>query len=203
MRRSGFSLIEALVVLAIGGMALAIIFSIGTKAGDAGFAIGRRAMSAADADVSITDVRTVIQSIALRPPQLALAGVDTPVVGEPDTLSGPVVMKRATACAPQGWAGILTLSLSDRDGVRVLRCRAGDRDVELLTFPRGQAGFTYSSDGRVWGSRYSSDPTAFDDPSALRYLRLYVRLDAPGELDILDTVSSGPQQRWTRDSGLF
>ena len=33
-RRAGFSLIEALVVLAIGGMALAVIFSIGIKAGD-------------------------------------------------------------------------------------------------------------------------------------------------------------------------
>ena len=201
--RRGFSLIEALVVLAIGGMALAIIFSIGRKAGDAGFALGRRAMAASDADVSVSDLRTIIQSLALRPPAMALTDVDTPVTGEPDSLTGPVVMKRATICAPQGWAGLLTLALEDQDGGQVLTCRAGSRKVKLMALSRGQAGFTYSSDGREWSGRYSSDPTAFDDPSQLRYLRLYVRLASLGQTDILDGVTSGQMQRWTRDAGLY
>ncbi|MFC5344005.1 prepilin-type N-terminal cleavage/methylation domain-containing protein [Brevundimonas staleyi] len=202
MRRSrtGFSLIEALVVLAIGGMALAIVFSIGTKAGDSGFALGRRAMAAADADISVSDLRTVIQSFALRPPAMAQTGLDTPVTGEPDRLEGPVVMKRATPCAPQGWAGQLSLVLEDRDGGQALVCRAGARTVTLMAVPAGRAGFTFSSDGREWDSRYSSDPTAFADPSQLRYLRLFVRLDAPGQIDVLDGVTSGPMQRWTRES---
>lgn len=202
-RRGGFSLIEALVVLAIGGMALAIIFSIGTKAGDTGFALGRRAMAAADADISISDFRTVVQSVALRPPALAVTGVDTPVIGEPDRLIAPVVMKRATACAPQGWAGLLTLRLEDRDDGQALVCQAGERTIDLMVFPRGRAGFTFSSDGRAWAPRYSSDPTAFDAPDQLRYLRLYVRLDVPGDVDVLDGVTSGPMQRWTRETGLF
>lgn len=203
-RRGGFSLIEALVVLAIGGMALALIFSIGTKAGDTGFTLGRRAMNAADADISISDVRTIVQSTALRPPAMAVTGVDEPTVGEPDRLIAPVVMKRATACAPQGWAGILTLRLVEgRDGGQTLTCSAGDRTVDLMTFPRGRAGFTFSSDGRAWTPRYSSDPTAFEDPTQLRYLRLYVRLNAPGQIDIIDGVTSGPMQRWTRETGLF
>ena len=66
-QRSGFSLIEALVVLAIGGMALAIIFSIGIKAGDTGFSLGRRAMSAADLDVSVSDVRVLIAPFPAHP----------------------------------------------------------------------------------------------------------------------------------------
>ena len=113
--RSGFSLIEALVVLAIGGMAVAIVFSLGMKAGDTGFALGRRAMSAADADISIANIRTIVQSLALRPPAMAVTGIDTPVTGEPDRLAGPVVMKRATPCAPQGWAGEISLAIVDND----------------------------------------------------------------------------------------
>lgn len=189
--------------MAIGGMALAIIFSIGTKAGETGFALGRRAMAAADADISISDFRTIVQSVALRPPATAVTGLDTPVLGEPDRLTAPVVMKRATACAPQGWAGTLTVQLEDRDGGQVLICNAGERTVDLMTFPRGRAGFTFSSDGREWTSRYSSDPTAFSDPSVLRYLRLYVRLDVPQDVDIIDGVTSGQMQRWTRETGLF
>ncbi len=190
-------------MLAIGGMALAIIFSIGTKAGDTGFALGRRAMAAADADISIADFRTIVQSVALRPPALAITQVDVPVIGEPDRLTAPVVMKRATACAPQGWSGVLTIRLEDRDGGQALVCSAGDRTVDLMTYPRGRAGFTFSSDGREWTPRYSSDPTAFADPTVLRYLRLYVRLDVPQEVDVVDGVTSGPMQRWTRETGLF
>lgn len=203
-RRGGFSLIEALVVLAIGGMALALIFSIGTKAGDTGFTLGRRAMNAADADISISDVRTIIQSVALRPPAFAVTGMDRPALGEPDRMVAPVVMKRATACAPQGWAGLLTLRLvEDSNGGQTLTCSAGDRTVDLMVFPRGRAGFTFSTDGREWTPRFSSDPTAFQDPTQLRYLRLYVRLNAPGKIDIIDGVTSGPIQRWTRDTASF
>ena len=203
-RRHGFSLIEALVVLAIGGMALAIIFSIGTKAGDTGFSLGRRAMTAADADIAISDIRTILQSIALRPPAAAVTGLDTPTEGEADRLTSPVVMKRATMCAPAGWAGMLTLRLVESPNQdQVLTCSAGDRTVDLATFPRGGAGFTFSSDGREWTPRYSSDPTAFEDPTSLRYLRLYVRLNTPGETDVIDGVTSGPMQRWTRDTGML
>lgn len=85
-RRSGFSLIEALVVLAIGGMALAVIFSIGIKAGDSGFSLGRRAMSVADADVAVSDLRSIIRSVSVRPPASMLEGVDQPILAAPDRL---------------------------------------------------------------------------------------------------------------------
>jgi hypothetical protein len=134
---------------------------------------------------------------------MALVGIDTLVTGEAARLAAPVVMKRATACAPQGWAGILTLAVEERGGRQVVTCRAGDRNVELMAGIRGRPTFTYSSDGRAWSPLYSSDPSAFDDPAQLRYLRLYVRLASPGEIDILDSVSSGPQERWVRDNGLF
>ena len=104
-RRAGFSLIEALVVLAIGGMALAVIFSIGIKAGDTGFSLGRRAMSVADADVAISDLRAIIRSLSLRPPAAIVEGVDRPIVAGPDRLEadGPRRSRRRAAQAST-WA---------------------------------------------------------------------------------------------------
>lgn len=136
-RRAGFSLIEALVVLAIGGMALAVIFSIGIRAGDTGFSLGRRAMSVADADVAISDLRAIIRSISVRPPISILEGVDQPIVASPERLEADVVMERATGCAPQGWAGRLTLSIEPQAGERVLMCQAGPRKTPIMTLPRG------------------------------------------------------------------
>ncbi|WP_145915932.1 hypothetical protein [Brevundimonas naejangsanensis] len=89
--------------------------SFGMKAGDAGFALGRRAMSAADADVAISDLRSIIRSLTVRPPAAIMEGVDLPLVGAPERLEGEAVMERATGCAPQGWAGRLVLTIEVQD----------------------------------------------------------------------------------------
>lgn len=200
--RSGFSLIEALVVLAIGGMALAIIFSIGTRAGDTGFKLGRGAMAAADKDVAFADVRTVLRSYLLRPPATFLADGDTPIVGEQNRLTGEVVMRRATPCAPQGWAGRLTLVIEPFEGGRRLSCEANGRRTPLLILPRGSGRFSYSTDGADWNTRYSNDPAGFDAPTETTYVQVFIRLEAGlDDVDIVEGLSSGPLGRWVRDFG--
>ncbi|WP_309627528.1 prepilin-type N-terminal cleavage/methylation domain-containing protein [Brevundimonas sp.] len=202
LRRSGFSLIEALVVLAIGGMALAIIFSIGTKAGDTGFKIGRGAMAAADADVAVSDLRTILGSFVLRPPGTFLADVDEPIAGEESRLTGDVVMRRANICGPQGWAGRLTLVVEAFEGGQQLLCEAGGQRATLLTMARGSGRFSYSNDGADWRSTFSNDPADFDTPAEVTQLQLFVRFE--GEVDGIDVVqglSSGPAERWIRNIG--
>ena len=46
-RSAGFSLIEALIVLLVAGMALMLVFSIGGESARTGFRLGRRALAAA------------------------------------------------------------------------------------------------------------------------------------------------------------
>lgn len=202
--RSGFSLIEALVVLAIGGMALAIIFSIGTRAGDTGFKLGRGAMAAAETDVAFADLRTVMRSFVLRPPSAFVAGTDNPISGDPDRLTGEVVMRRATVCAPQGWAGQLTLRIEPFEGGRRLICDANGRQIPLLTIQGGSGRFSYSADGSDWTSRYSNDPAGFDAPDQVSLLQLFIRFEAGrNDEDIVESLSSGPAERWIRDYGQF
>lgn len=200
--RAGFSLIEALVVLAVGGMALAIIFSIGTKAGESGFRLGRGSMEAADRDVALSDLRTILRSFVLRPPSSFLADVDTAISGEETRLVGEVVIQRATLCAPQGWAGRLTLVIAPFEGGQRLSCEADGRSVTLLTMPRGSARFSYSQDGVEWTRRFSNSPSEFDTPNDVTHLNLFVRLHGRnGGLDIIEQISSGPLERWVRNAG--
>lgn len=198
-RRSGFSLIEALVVLAIGGMALAVIFSIGMKAGDAGFALGRRAMSAADADVAISDLRSIIRSLSVRPPAAIMEGVDLPLVGAPERLEGEAVMERATGCAPQGWAGRLVLTIEVQDGRRVVMCEAAGRRTPLLPLPHGgQASLSYSQDGQTWAPAFETPRERVLGEEGMRSARLFVRLNGGPDVDVVEVASSGNPGRWVR-----
>ncbi len=204
-RRAGFSLIEALVVLAIGGMALAVIFSIGIKAGDTGFALGRRAMSVADADVAISDFRAIIRSLSLRPPASIVAGVDLPILAEPNRLEADAVMERATGCAPQGWAGRLTLTIETQGAERVVMCQAGARKTPILTLPRGSAAaaFSYSPDGATWSPSFETPRNAPINMENFRSQSLWVRLNGGPKMDVVDLVYSGQPALWMRPSAEF
>lgn len=201
-RRSGFSLIEALVVLAIGGMALAVIFSIGIKAGDSGFSLGRRALSVADADMAISDLRSIIRSITVRPPAAVLEGVDRPLLAGPDRLEVDVVMERATGCAPQGWAGRMTLSVQTQ-GEPALMCEAGGRTTALMPLPKGvPAALSYSEDGQAWAPTFESPRATVMNLESMLSRRLMVRLKA-GPVDVVETASSGLPGRWVRHDADF
>lgn len=198
--RTGFSLIEALVVLAVGGMALAVVFGIGLRAGDTGFALGRRALSVADSDLSISDFRSVIRSVALQPPSTIAAGNDRPARGDARSLDAPVVMERATRCAPQGWGGRIVLRIDARDGGgAALTCAVGDRTVELFDLPSDQAALSYSLDGgRTWTDRFDNDPQGRQTGMELRAFRLWVRITAAPFVDVIEMASSGRPDSWLR-----
>lgn len=201
--RSGFSLIEALVVLAVGGMALAIIFSIGMHASKSGFAIGRNAMSAADADITAGEIRTLLRSFIVRPRVSLRPEIDQPLIGDAARLSGEVVTERATRCAPAGWSGRLTLAVSRMSGGgQELTCEVDGETTRLLTMPEGGASFAFSSDGLTWSPTYSgaAAPVAADDEGLLRLTRVWIRLDTP-DGGILDFSSSGEPLFWGQADG--
>lgn len=202
--RSGFSLIEALVVLAIGGMALAIIFSIGVKAGDTGFGLGRRALTAADSDIATSDLRTIIRSLAVRPPETFTRDVDKPIKGEAMRLEADAVMERATLCAPLGWAGRLVLSIEPRGPEQVLVCRAGSRSAVLMSLGKGQkAAFSYSLDGEIWNPSYTNEPSGPPDYERLRSQTVWVRLSSAPAMDVVEMATSSQPQRWVRTDDSF
>lgn len=200
-QRPGFSLIEALVVLAIGGMALSIIFTIGVKAGDTGFGLGRRAMAAADADVTLSDIRTLLRSVALRPPVAFVEGVDVPVVGDAQRFETDVITERATQCAPRGWTGRMILVIAPSEDGSILTCQTTGEPMVLMRFGQSPAAFAYSTDGQTWSSRYTNfrqRPRGLDAELAFRSETIWIRLAARPQVDIVEIASSGQPQLWTR-----
>jgi prepilin-type N-terminal cleavage/methylation domain-containing protein len=195
--RSGFSLIEALVVLAIGGMALAVIFSIGVKAGDTGFRLGRRAMAVADVDIASSDTRSLIRSIAVRPPETFNPAIDRPIDGTPERLEADIVAERATQCAPLGWSGRLVLSVETVGTERRLVCQAGEQRAVLLTTTDRAAALFYSVDGIEWTDAYRSATERLVGEGNMRSVRLYVRFRG-GAIDVMDGAGSGRPESWIR-----
>ncbi|MGA0545421.1 type II secretion system protein [Brevundimonas sp. VNH65] len=197
-RRHGFSLIEALVVLAISGMALAIIFSIGVNAGDAGFALGRRALSAADQDVAVSDLRSLFRSVLVRPARAFQDGVDRPMIGTPERFEADAVAERATQCAPIGWSGRLVLTIVRRGQERVLVCEAGARRTELLVSRAPGAALSYSRDGRTWTRSFTDAPPSDAGSRPLLSEVVYVRFQGGPGLDVVDRAVSGRPESWIR-----
>lgn len=200
--QAGFSLIEALVVLAIGGMALAIVFGIGLRAGDAGFGLGRRAMDASDADVAISDLRAILRSVALRPPQTFYAESDRPMAGQDQRLEAEVVMERATTCAPEGFAGPLTLEIQGDGALQRLTCRAAGPTVDLARLGGG-ASLSYSVDGVTWLPSYTNAPErgVFGEPVYAAHT-VFVRVSGP-RFDVVERLSSGRPELWNRPQDDF
>lgn len=194
--RSGFSLIEALVVLAIGGMALAVVFSIGLRASDSGFSLGRRAMDAADTDIKLEEVRTLFRSFVVRPLATMQSTSGAAIEGGATSLRGETVLEWATRCGPVGWAGLLTLSIEPREeGGQVLACATSGRKVPILEIPEGGATFAYSMDGLEWSSNFSNSHQPGTPVLEIRELRIFIRLSSR-DRNLIETAGSGDVQLW-------
>jgi prepilin-type N-terminal cleavage/methylation domain-containing protein len=196
--RTGFSLIEALVVLAIGSMALALIFSIGRSASDNGFRLGRNALTAADNEIAVADARTAIGSLLIRPVSVITDPKREAVMGTATSIEGEAVMRRATACAPRGWQGRLRLSIEPVGGRPALFCHAGRKSVRLMLLGPGAA-FSYSTDGALWTPAWTNSPppaTGAVTAPPLESASVYLRLTNPGGPDIMETASTGFPSSW-------
>ena len=185
-------------VLAISGMALAVIFSIGTKAGDTGFGLGRRAMVASDSDIAISDLRSILRSIALRPSAAFQVATDQPVVGTSGRLEAEVVMERANLCAPVGWAGRMTLVIEMKQARSQLVCEAAGRKNVLIDLGPGTGSFSFSRDRRFWTSAYSNAPTNTQGVVPLASETVWIRFVSPVSGDVIEEASSGPPEPWVR-----
>lgn len=196
--RPGFSLIEALVVLAIGSMALALIFSIGRSASDNGFRLGRNALTAADNEIAVSDARTAIASLLIRPVAVINDPERQAIMGTATSIEGEAVMRRATACAPRGWQGRLRLSIEPVGGRPALFCHAGPKSVRLMLLGPG-ATFSYSTDGVLWVPVWTNAPaaaTGIVTAPPLESATVYLRLTNPGGPDIMETASTGFPSSW-------
>lgn len=194
-RRAGFSLAEALVVLAITSTLLILLFSVATRATGAGFRLADRALVASDRAVGTESLRVLLRGVRL-PGQKPS---DPPFLGADQTLQAAISPLRSTACTGAAPTPAVRLQLV-RTGERTrLVCASPDsaQAVVLLDLGPHQAAFFYALAGRGWGSSLTArarppaqgaTPTAAPPPA-----RLWIRLATDdGGFELIEAVDPPP-----------
>jgi type II secretory pathway pseudopilin PulG len=206
---AGFSLIEALVVLLVAGMALMLVFSIGGQSARTGFSLGRRALAAADDEVTQDQLRSLIRDLTPAP-----IGVDpapsglAPFVGDASGFQGDAVLHRAGVCGDAGPAGHLRVAIESHADGDVVSCQVGaaaPRTVADLR-PR-RVRFAYSTDGVRWSDGWRA-PAVARAPivGPTRPIRspasVFIRLASDdGRIELVERANSGPPWLFPQETG--
>lgn len=184
-------------MLAIGGMALMLVFGIGARATETGFRLGRTALSEADGAVAIDTYRAVIEGLAISPADIPPETFGMSVIEvSPTRVTGDVVLARDTVCGLAGPVRDLRLEIRlVGDGAEVVCSHAGSDPTVLLRAERPLY-FSASEDGAAWTPDWTNalDAPVFDEDSLTlgRDRRLFVRLsDETGGVEIVAFARSG------------
>lgn len=192
-RRRGFSLIEALVVLAVAGAALMLIFSVGVRSTEIAFRLGRRALDLADRQVSSDALRGVVRGLVIPPTGSEVRAGASDAGGATRRFGGPAVLATATPCAGSGPSAWVEVSLVGEAGGDVVTCRAdGGPAIVLADLRPHRARFSYSEDGVRWRESWRATPRLMDRALAPREQGVYVRLATDdGKIEVIEHATSG------------
>ncbi len=190
--RAGFSLVEALVTLAVTSLLLTLLFSVGAGARGAGFRTSRRSLEAADTQVGAASLRLLLRGVRL--PERGKS--DVPFLGEADRLTAAVSPARATACPGVRAGASMQLRLERSGGRTRLVCAGeGGPATPLLDLGAGPAAFAYALAGRPWTDRLEARappaPSTGTRSPAAPPPRLWIRLAGPG-LEVIEAVERPP-----------
>jgi len=194
-RRAGFSLIEALIVLLVAGMALMLVFSIGGQAARTGLQLGRRALTVADGEVSQDELRSLVAALVIPP-----AGADPaalkldPFTGGPRGFEADAILARPGLCGPAGPTGRLRVAIDSQAGGDLVTCQArGQTSIVVADLRPRRVRFSYSADGADWRDAWSPPPAWASPHGALAAQSVLIRLSSDdGRIEWIDRATSGP-----------
>lgn len=187
-------------MLLVAGMALMLVFAIGGQSARTGFALGRRALAAADEDVTQDQLRGLIRDLTLPPAGIdpALLGL-APFAGDAAGFQGDAVLDRAGVCGEAGPVGHIRVAIEAQADGDIVTCQAGLGAPRLLADLRPRrARFAYSVDGVRWSDGWSAPVTpsvAMAGPlrPARTPVSVFVRLASDdGRFELVERAGSGP-----------
>lgn len=187
--QAGFSLMEAVIMLAVAGMALMLIFAVATRSSQAGFRLGRNALAVADRRLADDSFRALVAGLEIAPAPADPARLRLlPFDGRADGFSGSAVLAHANPCTTAGPVNPLDVQVLRTTAGDQLICRAGSARAVLLDLPGKRLQLAYSEDGRSWSDRWTDRPAFIAAAVAgqRRSRRLFVRLySTDGRFEIL------------------
>ena len=202
-RVAGFSVMEAIIVLAITGLALTLVFSIGSRASETGFRLGRRALGVADTEISTDSFRSLVEGIVLPPFDMPVDETTASQAfhGDAQTLTGALVAPRATACSEAGPEGRVTLTIGTSGSHTALLCSVQGRPAVMIAdLGLKPARFSYSTDGLNYADSWNALPgppaTGMPGPNA-QFRRVFVHLaNDDGTVQAVALASTGRPVSW-------
>lgn len=146
-KQAGYTLLEAMVALAVASLALSALLMVGMRGVATGFRLGARAASHADEQVSLQALRDTLEAIVLPPIAVATSAAavgsgttagtgsadsgcdgvcDDTFEGEAFELVGHIIPMRETACVPLSEHARLRLTITSENGRTQITCRIED-----------------------------------------------------------------------------
>jgi hypothetical protein len=185
---AGFTLIEALITLAVTGVVLGLIFTIAEHSRMTAFRLGARAVESADQRLRGDDVRSVLAALVL-PPLTAPTGTqvsasqDDSFAGASQSITAWFTAVGPGLCGHAGRTGRASLNLvASGRGHTVLTCQVDTDPPSRIDMPLDNAHFSYSDDGQTWQSGWQVDhgQTVSNSQTPNAELRkVYIRLAGP------------------------
>ena len=177
-RTSGFSVLEAIIVLAVTGLALTLIFSVGSKSASQGFSLGRRALDVSDRSLAVESYRALIGGVVLPQPRSPDVPLDPAFAGSASTISALTSVSRPNICSVAGRV-MISMMLTIQNAGTDLTCSAGGGPAKLMMRLKGPAAFSYSPDGVKWRDALNVNPPRIGSDDPATDVETSVRLGAP------------------------
>lgn len=157
--QAGFSILEAIVILMIGGMILSAVLPIVMQSTAQNLRLGKKALGSVEAILEESAFRALMQSAA--PPAQSSLGRPARVTirGDANSLSLVSLNAQPLACAKSLGEIPVTLvieGLGSNAGGQLV-CRSEEASRTLATWPAGRVSLAYSSDGKSWADKWPSE----------------------------------------------
>jgi type II secretory pathway pseudopilin PulG len=185
--KAGFTLMEALITLAVTGVVLGLIFTVAENSRRTAFRLGLRAVESADQRLRADNVRSVLSALVL-PPMTAPTGTqvsasqDDSFLGTAQSITAWFSGVGPGLCGRAGRTGRASLTLAGGNpGHITLTCQVDTDAPSKIDLPLDRAGFSYSDDAQTWQTAWEVDHgqtvTSSQTPNA-ELRKVYIRLAA-------------------------
>lgn len=153
-QRSGFSIIEAIIVLLIASLILSVVLPTVSRAVSDNLRIGMRGLDSFSLSIAETSLRR-LAAATVSPPLVPLEppSLDT-VSGDSSRAEFHVLPTEAVPCARRGQLTVVRLAIEAASPGGRLICEAGGEVKEIIRWEEGAASFSYSLDGREWANAW-------------------------------------------------
>lgn len=153
-QRSGFSIIEAIIVLLIASLILSVVLPTVSRAVSDNLRIGMRGLDNFSLSIAESSLRRLAAATVSPPPvPLEPASLNT-VSGDNSRAKFHVLSTEAVPCARRGQLTEVRLAIEAASPGGRLICEAGGEVKEIIRWEEGAASFSYSLDGREWASAW-------------------------------------------------